>query len=266
MPVVALPALLAHASAALLLACVPIVAWFWLRRRFDLAWRDIGVGAAVFVVVALVLERALHVYLLQVNPATAQWLRAPALFVVYGALMAGVFEETGRWLGLRFPTRRPGDAATPVAYALGHAGIEAWLVGTASQAQMVAFGVAANQGQLDARLAASGADAMAGTIHAMLAQLSPWLAAGAVAERMAAMLIQFTLTLVVWHAVRQRRLVLVVVAMLLHALADLPAALYQVHVMPLAVTEAIYAVVAVLLAATCWPPQGGRKTGESSLR
>ncbi|MCQ9371897.1 YhfC family glutamic-type intramembrane protease, partial [Corynebacterium sp. 35RC1] len=94
----------------------------------------------------------------------------------------------------------------------------------------------------------------------------PWLALGAVSERVAAMLIQFTLTLVVWHAVRQRRFVIVVLAVLLHALADLPAALYQVHVLPLAVTEAIYAVAAVLLAATCWPPQGGRKIGESSLR
>lgn len=266
MPTVALPALAAHAIAALLIACMPIVAWFWLRRRFDLAWRDIGVGAAVFVVFALVLERTLHLYLLQLNPVTAQWLRMPVLFVIYGALMAGLFEETGRWLGLRFLTRKPGDAATPVAYALGHAGIEAWLVGTASQAQMVMFGIAANRGELESRLAASGADAMAGTIHAMLAQLSPWLALGAFSERIAAMLIQFTLTLVVWHAVRQRRFVIVVLAVLLHALADLPAALYQVHVMPLAVTEAIYAVIAVLLAATCWPPQGGRKVGESSLR
>ena len=266
MPTVSVSDLTAHALAALLIACTPIAAWLWLRRRFTLAWRDIGVGAAVFIVFALVLERALHLYLLQVNPVTAQWLRAPALYVVYGALMAGVFEETGRWLGLRFLTRKPGDAATPVAYALGHAGIEAWLIGAISQMQMVMFGVAANRGELDARLAASGAEAMAGTIHAMLAQLSPWLATGAVVERIAAMLVQFTLTLVVWHAVRQRRLTLVVLAVLLHALADLPAALYQVHVMPLAVTEAIYAVIAVLLAATCWPPQGGREIGESSLR
>ena len=266
MPAVPFSALAAHALAALLIACVPIGAWFWLRRRFDLAWRDIGVGAAVFVVFALVLERTLHLYLLQLNPVTAQWLRMPALFVIYGALMAGLFEETGRWLGLRFLTRKPGDAATPVAYALGHAGIEAWLIGTASQAQMVMFGIAANRGELESRLAASGAEAMTGTIHTMLAQLSPWLAAGAFAERIAAMLIQFTLTLVVWHAVRQRRFVIIVLAVLLHALADLPAALFQVHVMPLAVTEAIYAVIAVLLAATCWPPQGGRKVGESSLR
>jgi uncharacterized membrane protein YhfC len=266
MPVVPLTALAAHALAAIVMACVPIGAWFWLRRRFDLAWRDISVGAAVFIVFALVLERMLHLYLLQLNPVTAQWLRAPALFVIYGALMAGLFEETGRWLGLRFLTRKPGSAATPVAYALGHAGIEAWLVGTASQAQMVMFGIAANRGELETRLAASGAEAMLGTIHAMLAQLSPWLAAGAAAERVAAMLIQFTLTLVVWHAVRQRRFVLVVLAVLLHALADQPAALYQVHVLPLVVTEAIYAIVAVLLAATCWPPQGGKKMGESSLR
>ena len=158
MPTVPLATLAAHAFAALLIACVPISAWLWLRRRFDLAWRDIFVGAAVFGVFALVLERLLHVYLLQLNPVTAHWLRTPALFVIYGALMAGLFEEVGRWLGLRFLTRKPGDAATPVAYALGHAGIEAWLVGTASQAQMVMFGIAANRGDLDTRLAASGAE------------------------------------------------------------------------------------------------------------
>ncbi|WP_248167345.1 YhfC family glutamic-type intramembrane protease [Ralstonia pseudosolanacearum] len=107
---------------------------------------------------------------------------------------------------------------------------------------------------------------MTATIHALLAQLSPWLAAGAVAERIAAMLVQFALTLVVWHAVRQRRPVLLGLAIVLHALADLPAALYQVHAVPLVVTEGIYTVIALLLAATCWPPQGGRKPGASPLR
>jgi len=95
------------------MACVPIGAWFWLRRRFDLAWRDISVGAAVFIVFALVLERMLHLYLLQLNPVTAQWLRAPALFVIYGALMAGLFEETGRWLGPTRSARRPGRSSRP---------------------------------------------------------------------------------------------------------------------------------------------------------
>lgn len=53
MPTVPLTTLAAHAVAALLIACVPIGAWLWLRRRFDLAWRDIFVGAAVFAVFAL---------------------------------------------------------------------------------------------------------------------------------------------------------------------------------------------------------------------
>ncbi|MGD7412342.1 YhfC family intramembrane metalloprotease, partial [Ralstonia pseudosolanacearum] len=30
------------------------------------------------------------------------------------------------------------------------------------------------------------------------------------------------------------------------------------HAVPLVVTEGIYTVIALLLAATCWPPQGGR--------
>lgn len=60
--------------------------------------------------------------------------------------------------------------------------------------------------------------------------------------------------------------VLLGLAIVLHALADLPAALYQVHAVPLVVTEGIYTVIALLLAATCWPPQGGRKPGASPLR
>lgn len=108
MPTVALPALVAHAAAALLIASVPVAAWFWLRRRFGLAWRDIGVGAAVFVVFALVLERTLHLYLLQLNPTTAHWLRMPALFVIYGALMAGVFEQSGAGSACAFSCASPG--------------------------------------------------------------------------------------------------------------------------------------------------------------
>lgn len=79
------------------------------------------------------------------------------------------------------------------------------------------------------------------------------------------MSIQLTLALVAWHAVRQRRFVIVVLAVSLHALTDLPVVLYQVYVLPLAVIETIYAAATVLLVVTCRPLQGGRKVGESSL-
>jgi uncharacterized membrane protein YhfC len=53
----------------------------------------------VFLVFSQILEKALHVYLLKINPSTVAWLQTHRLaFAAYRCLAGGLFEEVGRML------------------------------------------------------------------------------------------------------------------------------------------------------------------------
>jgi uncharacterized membrane protein YhfC len=118
-------------AVTLILALLPLVLFRMLRKPLALDRRDAIVGIAVFTLFSTILERALHGVVLSAAPAGG-WLTHPAAFVAYGALAAGVFEEVGRYFGLRFLTRRygasPGDGRA-IGYGLGRGGAQAWFVG-----------------------------------------------------------------------------------------------------------------------------------------
>jgi uncharacterized membrane protein YhfC len=211
----------------------PVAIFLICRGRMSLAIRNILVGAGVFLVFSQVLEKALHVYLLKTNPATAAWMQTHRLgFALYGCLAAGLFEEVGRYLGMRFLVRPTGNPGTAVAYGIGHGGIEAVLIGAVAAAQLFLFSTMLNAGRLEAALApALGPDAIA-HLRATLEHLSVATVASGAVERLIALLIQIALSLLVWRAVERRNLGILALAVALHALIDFPAGLVQVGLIP----------------------------------
>lgn len=242
--------------ATLFVAVLPISLYRRLRGPFAFDWRDTVSGVAVFALFATVIERALNGYVLNGNPVTAQLLANPVAFVAYGALAAGVCEEVGRYLAMRMIARRAARArgrhnapadSTGLAYGIGHGGAEAWLVGALVQAQWIVFAVLANRGMLDEHLSNLTMDAVL-RVHLMLAELSPTVAGVFALERTAAFVFQIGLSVLMWRGVQAGRKSILPVAIVLHALIDVPAAMFQAHLVPLLAVDALYAVVAVAVA------------------
>ena len=246
--------------ATLVVAVLPVFLYRRWRVPFALKPRDAIAGIAVFALTAMVIERALNDYLLQHNAATAAWLAQPLAFIVYGALTAGVCQEVGRYLAMRWIARRsvgnPRDPRDPrdntdgvaLGYGLGHGGAEAWLVGVMVQAQWIAFAVMENRGQLDTYLSNIPVEALM-RIHMILATLSPATAGLFVIERVAALVLQIGLSVLMWRGVRAGSRTILPVAIVAHALIDVPAALSQARILPLVAVDGIYAVVALAVAA-----------------
>ena len=59
------------------------------------------VGAAVFVIFALILESLVHNIVLKGLPVGEKIMGNTLLYALYGGLAAGVFEETGRFLAFK---------------------------------------------------------------------------------------------------------------------------------------------------------------------
>ncbi|ACC70432.1 YhfC family intramembrane metalloprotease [Paraburkholderia phymatum] len=244
--------LAALAAATIFVALLPIFLYRRWRAPFGLNRRGAILGIAVFALSAMLVERALNDYLLRQNAAASEWLSDPLAFVVYGALAAGICEEVGRFIAMRWLARRNTDPTrtdgTALAYGLGHGGAQVWLVGVMVQAQWIAFGVLDNRGQLDAYLG----DLPAGPlmrIHLLLASLSPATAGVFVIERVAALVFQIGLSVLMWRGVQAGWRAILPVAIAAHALIDVPAAMSQAGRLSLMSVDAIYAVAAIVVAA-----------------
>ncbi|MCC8405486.1 YhfC family intramembrane metalloprotease [Paraburkholderia sp. MMS20-SJTN17] len=274
------------ALATLVIAALPFLIYRQLREPLALRPRDAIAGVAVFALFAMVIERALNDYLLRGNETTAALLAHPLAFVVYGALAAGVCEEVGRFLGMRLLMKRaaarPGvrskasadsnagvdasadtstvastaakartaamraDDGAALGYGLGHGGAEAWMVGVLVQLQWLVFAVLENRGQLGDYLANLPSEAVM-RVHLILASLTPQLAGIFALERIAALVFQIGLSVLMWRGVRAGSRAILPVAIVAHALIDVPAAMTQARLLPLAAADTIYAVAAVFV-------------------
>jgi uncharacterized membrane protein YhfC len=260
-------------------AALPIVLYRRLRVPLGLNARDAIAGIAVFALFASVIERALNGYVLHQNAAVAAWLSHPLTFVIYGALAAGVCEEVGRFIAMKMmwqravaanaavgssTTSRPSVSArvsmrkktvvppstgdsTALGYGIGHGGAEAWIVGVLVQIQWIVFAVVANRGELDSYLGSLPDESLM-RIQMVLASLSPLTAGVFLLERVAALVLQIGLSVLMWRGVRAGWYAILPLAIVAHALVGLPAALFQVGVIPLYAVDGLYALLAIIVA------------------
>lgn len=221
----------------------------WLKLKKKAALFPAAVGAVLFTLFALILEMLLHQAVFTLVPAITQ---NPILYVIYGCLAAGVFEETARLCGLYYlrSQKKCGDVTAGLAYGVGHGGAEAILIVGMSSFNNLILSYAVNT-QGTAALMESVAEADRATAQMQLDNLinapsALYFWAGI--ERITTMAIQIALSVIIWMVVTKRlKFVFYPVAILLHALIDIPAVLYQLGAADYLVTELAMIGLAVLL-------------------
>jgi uncharacterized membrane protein YhfC len=241
--------------ATLFVAALPVVLYWRWRKPLALDKRYAITGIAVFALFAMVIERGLNAYVLSRNPTSAMWLMNPVVFVTYGALIAGICEEVGRWLGMRWLMKKHGPAPLSVersdspalSYGLGHGGAEVWLVGVMVQLQWIVYAVLASHGKLDPGMT-NLPDETVMRIHLLLSTLSVPMALIFVLERVAALVFQIGLSVLMWRGLQAGWRGILPLAIVVHALIDVPAALFQAGKLPLAAVDGGYALGAIVVA------------------
>ena len=82
-------------------------------------------GAAGFIVSARVLELGVHYFCIIADDPVSRFINGnTAAFVLYGITMAGVFEECGRYVVLKYILKKNRSRENAVLYGIGHGGIE----------------------------------------------------------------------------------------------------------------------------------------------
>ena len=243
------------AVAALLGFAVPIVLAWWLVRKYQIRLQTILIGAGTFIVFALVLEPILHQIVLK-GPHGAAIMGNVWYYALYGGLAAGLFEETGRFLSMKFLMKREPSTALPgVGYGAGHGGVEMLIIFGLTMISNLALAAMINAGQADTLTAKVPEDQLP-LVQAQFAQLAT-LTPGGIAiglwERISALILQLGLSILVWTAVRRggKWLWLFPAAILLHALVDGVAVVLSKSVGMVAV-EVVICAMAVAVGAMAW--------------
>ena len=231
----------------------PILLRWWMVKKYNVKVRTILIGTGVFVLFALVLETILHQLVLK-GPIGPSITGNVWYYALYGGLAAGIFEETGRFMAMKFLLKdEPSGAKTAVAYGIGHGGIEMLIIFGVSMISNLVIASMINLGQADTILSAFPAEAQAqmqGTF-AQFETSSPGTFLTGLWERASAIILQLGLSVFVWTAVRKggKWLWLFPAAILLHFLVDASAVLLMKSV-SMVTLEAIVSAMAVAVGAS----------------
>ncbi|MBO5994103.1 MAG: YhfC family intramembrane metalloprotease [Firmicutes bacterium] len=231
---------------ALLAVIIPIVVaiiWkFWKHEKFT----TILVGAATFVLFALILEKTIQNALVfpttmgLEDHAVSQFLNArPVLWAIVLGLFPGVFEETGRLVAFKTVLRNRKNRETAISYGIGHGGIEVILVIGINYITYIVYGIMINTGVFQGVIdqVAEQAPFQLDAIRTLADQLTTFSFADVgvgMFERVFAFLFHVGASILVFYAARDKgRLWLWPLAILLHTALDSLAGLNMAKVIQL---------------------------------
>jgi uncharacterized membrane protein YhfC len=229
----------------------------WRRKHKEqtkISW--LIAGAAGFVISARMLEVGVHYFCIVADNPVSRFINGnTAAFVLYGITMAGIFEECGRLIILKYILKKDRTRENAVIYGIGHGGIEILTVFLPAMILYLAIAVMFSQGDTETALktlniteetaaaALPSVQAAAAFDYAMMAMN--------VMERLLAMLIHIGLTVIVYYGVVNAKKLCLPAAILLHMLADTFPALYQRGILPLWAVEmwAVFWTLMIMLIA-----------------
>ena len=228
-------------------------------------------GAVGFIVSARMLELGVHyVCILADNPVSRFINGNTAVYVLYGIVMAGVFEECGRYVVLKHILKKNRTRENAVLYGIGHGGIEVLVVLLPAMVSYLVIAILFSGGNTEGAM-----NALKITEETAAAALPSVQAAAAfdsaaavmnVTERLFAMLIHIGLTVIVYYGVQSAKKGFLPLAILLHMLADTFPALYQRGVIQLWAVElwaALCSAVIVFIAVRLYRNMNEQTTQES---
>ncbi len=230
---------------------VPVALSWWLVKKYKIKLSTILIGAATFLVFALLLESIMHNIVL--NGPRGEAIRGNTwYYALYGGLAAGLFEEIGRYLSMKFlMIKEPTRLSPAIGYGVGHGGVEMLFVFGIGMFSTLMMALMINNGQIDtimSQVPAEAKDQLQSQITQVTTASAPSYLLG-LWERFSALILQISLSVMMWVGVRKggKWLWILPAMILLHAFIDGNLVILQKYVSTVAL-EAICFAEAILVA------------------
>lgn len=226
-----------------------VLLFLWKKRNKKIRLTPFLIGMLAFITFALALEPMCHQYFLIGESGIPAFINSHVwAYVLYGALAAGIFEETARFLAFKFLMKSSNAREDAVTYGIGHGGVEAvLLVGFSMLSSIMLMQTINSMGGVEAyvmQMPAETQDMMRESLNALYAT-QPYVYILAGVERIAAIFFHIALSVIVFIAAKRAgKWYFYPLAIFLHAFLDVFAVLYQKGVIPsLILTEVLIVII-----------------------
>ena len=242
---------------------LPIVFLILAHKKLNAKLTSFLIGCAVFVVFVLVLEQILHSVILT---ATGTLLTNNILlYGLYGGLVAALFEETGRLIAMKIFMNNSLSRSNSVMYGIGHGGIEAILLIGLTYISNIITSLMINSGALRASMALLD-ETMQQTTYAQLKvlwELPSWQFYIAGIERLFAIVLQISLSILIYQAISSKNKMYWFLAFGIHFAVDFVVTVINGLGTPIWITEAVLLVMVVFVACYAYKLYAGANDSES---
>lgn len=234
---------------------LPVGLCIFCRKKWRCDFLPFWVGCGTMFLFAFVLEQIVHMIVLY-GPAGSTIQGNIWLYALYGGLMAGLFEETGRFVAMKFVLKKKqGNDYNALMYGAGHGGFEAFWLLFFGMLNNLIYAIMMNTGSVSALI--NGMDSASGaTLQAsleVLATTSPFLFLLSPIERFAAVIAQISLSVLVWQAVKGKgKIGWYLLAIFLHFVLDFVAVILSGMGTAAAVIEVVIWLITIGFAFLAW--------------
>ncbi len=221
---------------------------FW--KKYKTSWKAFGLGCLVWFLFAGVLEQILHAIVLG-SPIGASIQNSTVLMAIYGGLAAGLFEETGRFVVMKFLLKKQYDnSRNALMYGAGHGGFEAFFLLGSGMLNNLIYSIMINAGLKEELISALPEEGRASMLAVFqnLINSKPFDFLMGDFERISAIILHIALSVLVWIAVTKKKTYFFPIAILVHALVDGLMVIVAGTGLPIPVVELVIFAMAVCTA------------------
>lgn len=215
---------------------------FWCVKKKAKVMPALG-GILIFMIFARTLEIIPHMFFIFSGNAISKVITGnPLLYVLYGGLMAGIFEETGRLVAFRFLAKNYSGKENAVSYGIGHGGFEAMSIVGFGFIQYFTLALMINDGSMATAMAAASGQELTSLkeVVTFISSLTAATCVVNVVDSLCALILSIALSVILYHSFTvPGKKWLFPVAILLHAGLSIFAGLAQTEVLPVILTEAM---------------------------
>ena len=241
---------------ALLGIALPLIAAIiWCRKKHE-PFTTVLIGAATFLLFAIVIEKPLQALVIQLDSPVSQFVNArPVLWGIIVGLFPGVFEETGRFVAFKTLLRKRTQRETGLSHGIGHGGFEAMFILGITYIEYFVFAVMLNTGTFFEKMIEPALDMLTPEvteqIQAIVDQITTFNAGTmglSLLDRLIAVLFHIGASIMVFYAVKDKKTWwLYPLAIVIHTVIDgfLGLQLAGVFELSNTVNEIIFAVEAL---------------------
>jgi len=227
---------------------LPVILLMLVYKKTKAKISSFFIGCGVFILFALILEQIIHSFVLGITDTFLT--EHIILYGLYSGLVAALFEETGRWMAMKFFMNKNLNKQNALMYGVGHGGIEAIIIVGLTYVSNLLTAIMINAGSLQTSLAVLDEEIQQTAYEQLkpLWELPAWQFYMAGVERLIAFALHIALSVLVYKAVKSGRKRFWLVAFLVHFAADFLTVVISGYGAPIWLVEVVLLVLVLFLA------------------